>query len=410
MIAMLLACAALTGCMGGFYPGGTQWDPFASASGSPSLTEAAPTPEATEWSLPSNTEAPTETPTEAPTAAPSAPSGASVSPFMPKLGRLCDGPIFPEPAKYLVVSGESDIFYVYDNMGELVKTFHAVEDEYAWGYPGFFGEDGICENVRISTGDKVSGFSLFDDMIFTISWSDESWSCSLKSMMNGDFEELFTLDEEEGSLGNAGGVLHIDGNYLLLDRSVDWDEDIGEYLKINSDPKLLGPDGSFIRTVDLNRFNRIIGVYGGKYIMDGYLKDAEEGWWGDNIDVSLYTLDGEPVMQHVAPVYYSSYALDDEGNFGALYAANYLRDEDGNYRDKDLNVISELPENADDNPLRMRYGNLEFEDYHYYGWGGVYVGVKDADENWLFRIYNPKLASDHDNERWDDEITGDNDY
>ena len=415
LFALLLICGMLAACA--CTGTGSGWDPFAMLSQAPT---SAPTEAYTEAPTETPAEAPAQTPSgeptdePAPTREPAEPAAAD-NPLMPRLGRLCDGPIFPEPAKYLVVSGESDIFYVYNNMGELISTFHAVEDEYAWGYAGFFGEEGICENVRISTGEKLEPFSLFQDMILFTSWytDEHDWGDLLVRLCDEDFEEVFTR-ESTGlplRLGSAGGVLHIDGKYLVLDRGVDysnWTEGADNVI-YNSDPVLLDENGAFLRNVDPAPFERIFGVFGDKYIMGGSIKPGEYGYYLDEFKINIYDLDGQLIMEDVYPEVCSVFAIDDESYLGALYAAEYLEDSAGNFYDKDLIPVSELPEGARDNPTRMRYGNLEFDDYVYHGWGSVYVGVKDAEGNWLFRIYNPHLATDHDPENWDASITGDYD-
>ena len=160
------------------------------------------------------TEAPSEAPTEAPADAPTpeptetpepGPTQApDFSALVPQTGRLCDGPIFPEPGKYLVLSAGGALFLVYDNMGELIKTFSAVDDEYAFGYPGIYGEDGICKNVRISTGESVGWFSHFGDMVFTTNWVEEEdgkWTCYLEKMRDTDFNELFSLEAAPRTAG-----------------------------------------------------------------------------------------------------------------------------------------------------------------------------------------------------------------
>ena len=396
---------------------GVGWGPSA-------LVSPLPTAEATGLPFWTQTEAVTEAPTQAPTETPSEepaePSSEpkpapSDNPYLPKLGRLCEGPIFPEPAKYLVISGESDIFYVYDNMGELVNTFHAVEDEYAWGYPGFFGEEGICEGVRVSDGEVVPYFNLFQDMIFYTSWfyDETSWGDKLDRMCNEDFEELFTPGSSgrEISFGNAGGVIHIDGKYLILDRDYDWnDDDLSTQLVYNSEPMLLDSDGSFIGTLDPSPFGTIIGVFAQKYLIC-IPGNYAEPWkinetFYENYGCMLYTLDGTLVMEGLRPCANSYFVVDDEGGYGQLRSAEYMELPDGDWLDEDFNRITDHPKYAGANPVFQRYGNIQFEDI-YYSAGRVYAGVRNVEDgSWLFRIYNPKLATDHDNEHWDEDITG----
>ncbi|MBR4657909.1 MAG: hypothetical protein IKP26_01465 [Clostridia bacterium] len=392
---LLLCLASCCACVGqGVSPSG--FDPFGRSTHAPFFTPeatAAPETEAPATEAPA-TEAPA---TEAP--ATEAPAELTPNPFLPRIGRLCDGPIFPEPAKYLVISGESDNFYVYDNMGELIETFHAVEDDFAWGYAGFFGPEGICENVRIATGERVEPFDIFDDMVLRTSWysDDNSWGYKLTGLYNEDFGEVFSAESlgRELELGEAGGVLHVDGKYLVIGRRMDWDaDDDSDGLHYVAEPLLIDAEGRLTGTVDPAPFGRMFGVLGGKYLICSHSERFEPWELLDGYLCEIFTLDGQLVRQGVKPIAYSTYSADEELSAGMLIAANYVEDEQGNFYDADLEPVSELPADAAVNPVRERYGNLQFDDRDYYGWGNVYVGVKDSEGNWLFRIYNPKLASD----------------
>ncbi len=395
LLIMLLAFTALSACAC-MRPGGQPFaffTPLPTAEATEAPATEAPTTEAPSTEAPA-TEAPE---TEAP--ATEAPAELTPNPFLPRIGRLCDGPIFPEPAKYLVISGESDNFYVYDNMGELIKTFHAVEDDFAWGYAGFFGPEGICENVRIATGEQVEPFDIFDDMVLRTSWysDDNNWGYKLTGLYNEDFDEVFSAESlgRELDLGEAGGVLHVDGKYLVIGRRMDWEaDDDSDGLHYVAEPLLIDAEGRLAGTVDPAPFGRIFGVLGGKYLICSHSERSEPWELLDGYLCEIFTLDGQLVRQGVKPIAYSTYSADEELSAGMLIAANYVEDEQGNFYDADLEPVSELPADAAVNPVRERYGNLEFEDYEYYGWGNVFVGVKDAQGNWLFRIYNPKLASD----------------
>ncbi len=346
----------------------------------------------------SETETPSVDPTAAPTAAPTEVPAVTpdpnatplpVYPTPGAIGKLCEGPIFPEPVKYLVLKGESDHFYVYNNMGELIRSFSAVDDEYAFGWPGFFGEDGICENVRIATGETVEPFALFGDFILRTVWyDDEGWGIKLTSVMDCDFNELFSFDPDEApKLGECGGVLHIDGNYLVFGRKFDWNssEEKMDYLY---DPVLYDKHGNVLRTVDPEPFGKIYGVFGGKYIIGGTVKEGYEGYWYDEYDLSLFTLDGEVVMSDIRPEWSSSFCADDEMSQGILLSTDWLTDKNGVKRGADLNAVD---------------GNLdtymEERGLVAISWGTVYAGVRTTDGEWLFRIYDPRFASDSDAEK-----------
>ena len=361
------------------------------------------------------TEAVTEAPTAEPTEAPIVTQAPDFSGLIPQTGKLVEGPIFPDPAKYLVISGEGDIFYVYDNMGDLVRTFKGVEDEYSWGSPGFYGEDGICENVRISTGEVLPKFGVLGDIFIFFDCDWENGRFPLHGIADEDLNMLFSFtDEEAPDLGDEGGVLHIGDDYLVLCRGFDFAEG-GNWIKCF----LYDGTGTLIRSVDPAPFGRILGVFGGKYLICGAVKqEGEEDYfdWFDTSDCSLFTLDGEVVMEHVSPVSSSSFAVDDEIVRGMLITADYLEDAEGRAYDGDLNLIAELPEDrsAMRSPMYSRYGSLfsEMDDLGYYAevWrNDLYCGVRLLNEDgsrggWTFRIYNPKLVSDHDNDHrwWDD--------
>lgn len=361
----------------------------------------------------SETETPSADPTAAPTAAPTEVPAVTpdpnatplpVYPTPGAIGKLCEGPIFPEPVKYLVLKGESDHFYVYNNMGELIRSFSAVDDEYAFGWPGFFGEDGICENVRIATGETVEPFALFGDFILRTEWyDDEGWGVKLTSVMDCDFNELFSFDPDEApKLGECGGVLHIDGNYLVFGRKFDWNssEEKMDYLY---DPVLYDEHGNVLRTVDPEPFGKIYGVFGGKYIIGGTVKEGYEGYWYDEYDLSLFTLDGEVVMSDIRPEWSSSFCADDEMSQGILLSTDWLTDKNGVKRGADLNAVDEIPDITERDRLNLRYGNLdsymEERGLVAISWGTVYAGVRTTDGEWLFRIYDPRFASDSDAEK-----------
>ena len=356
----------------------------------PSAATCAPT------ALP--TQKPTEAPTDEPTAAP------TLAPFPTpgRTGRLTDGPIFPEPAKYLVISGESDLHYVYNNMGELVRIFRGMNGEYTWGGDGLYGERGISRDTWVATGEPTGSFTLFMDNFIT---TDADWEnfggYSLCKVYNADFEELFDM---KGSIhmGFAGGILDFGDRFLVLDRDMDWETGDMFY---NSDPLWLSKKGERLGTLDPSPFGKIVGVFGEKYIMGR----PSEGWDDDYYDapVNLYDLSGRLVREGVTVCNNAKYsALDDEVQYGMLASASVIK-YGGKCWDADFNEVGE-PDYDHWQPLRPgdeltgvdRYRTIWFEDIEY-AVTGVYAGVRTADGEWLFRIYRPDFASDHDNERWD---------
>ena len=66
---------------------------------------------------------------------------------------------------------------------------------------------------------------------------------------------------------------------------------------------------------------------------------------------------------------------------------------DGRVFDSELHELPELPGDAHSSFLKARYKWIELPETEFVV-NGAYVGTRDADGNWLFRIYNPKYASD----------------
>ena len=85
------------------------------------------------------------------------PTARPVFPTPGPVGVLTDGPIFSEPAKYLVIDGESDLHYVYDANGEFVCCFNA---EYS-DDPDYSSEAGLYtayQNLNVPSKDSVSRY------------------------------------------------------------------------------------------------------------------------------------------------------------------------------------------------------------------------------------------------------------
>ncbi|MBR0135202.1 MAG: hypothetical protein IJM18_03295 [Clostridia bacterium] len=341
------------------------------------------------------TEAPTPVPTETPVPT-ATPAPVYEFPDPIRMGRLVDGPIFPEPAKYLVMKGESDIFYVYDGMGELVRSFHAVESEYAWGSAGFYGEDGICQNVRVSTGEAVPYFCIFQDFILTVGSGlneNDELCWWLSGLYNADFEPIALYEPNELPLGCVGGVLRVGEYFIVLDRGFNAEglsDDKSIYY--NSEPILLDSAGNAIGTLDPSPFGVIAGVYGDKYVIGKSTTGEVDEHGNFEYVYSIYTLEGEMLMTNITPEFVDWFCCDEELWRGELRSSCYLKDGAGNCYDKELKNVSHMETGAR-NPLAQRYGMLFFED-HVYVPDLVYSGVQDGKGNWLFRVYNPSLASD----------------
>ena len=359
---------------------------------------------------------PTERMTESPTAEPTAvPTGKPTpeptekpdfSGLIPQTGRLCEGPIFPEPGKYLVLSAGGGLFLVFDNMGELIKTFNAVEDDSAFGSPGIYGEEGICEGVRISTGEDLGIFSHFDDIVLKTAWTEKKgkWKCSVTEVFDKDFNLLFSFDDaDEGCVGDDGGILHLGDDYLFLDRHCVYHGSKAPELVYNSPIRVFGSDGSRKADIDPKRFPRqIMGVLGGKYLICGSAEPQRDPYYfWESHELSIWDISGKMLMDNVMVSIRSTYTVEAEGGYGVLLAGDYLEDEHGFCYNSELEIVPEIPEGADIDPFYERYGVVNLPDVRVFDYDGyVFSGVMDMDGKWLFRIYNPKFASDNIPNPW----------
>lgn len=392
-------------------------------------TTAAPTEKPTA----APTEAPTAEPTEAPMAAPSgrptAPADAGEMPSFPgavQLGNLIGGPLFDEPVKYFVIRGESDMHYVYDRFGELVVVLNSELYEDSSAPWGFYGEHGAPFGYSIERGEQLPSGWLFGDMSLNISWhewhdddGERHSSLFLDGISDYRYENEISMNDAPEhtvrgyneyneavvetirayKLGWAGSVLHIDGKYLILERETWYNDEKDMFDVRTKGATLLDESGAMIGHPDFSVFGEIRGVFGGRYIIGEQPLDEEE-WTEDeygnirNTVKNLYTLSGELVASRVVPHQYDGFALDSEDYYGYVILANYYSDENGQCFDKELNPIdkptdlqihSERPGSIY-SPIELENRRLEI--------GSVYVGIKDGEGNWLFKIYNPELASD----------------
>ncbi|MBR0155992.1 MAG: hypothetical protein IJM20_00535 [Clostridia bacterium] len=347
-------------------------------------------------------------PTPEPTATPEpTPRPRPTYPAAPKLGKLIDGPLFEEPIKYFVIDGESSLHYVYDAMGELVCTFSAPDYENIWG-SGFFGEYGRPYDFDLHTMQQCEHYEFFEDFAFKLDYreadNDYGWASYLVEIRDADLENPIDLSNRDIEIGYLGSVLHIEGKYLVIKGSYE-DMAPGEAgWHIDSEAILIDADGSIVGSVDPDAFGEIQGVFAGKYIIGRRPKeDPDPEDWEPNV-YSIYTLGGELVMDDVKPITNSSYCPDDEIWESSVWSADYLTDADGVCYNGELEPLAKTPEDAATNAMLVKYGPIwTGSELRLYS-NGVFYGICDEDWNWLFRIYNPRLASDYNNQRdWEAE-------
>ena len=361
---------------------------------------AAPTEEATLVPTESPTLAPTESPTLAPTEAP------DFSALIPKTGRLVDGPIFPEPIKYLVLSGDSSMHYVFNSMGEFLYSFAAIEyDSREYG-TGMFTEDGICCWHRLSDNTVVEPFVVFDNMVMYLDWDYDEFGDTwyvLKKICDRDLNNPIEFKNNEITFGYLGGILEFEDGYLVVDR-----EDNAffyDYGPPSCTVTQYDKDFNRVSTLDADKFGLVTGVYGGKYIIGMRIMTVKDeyGYYYDEYVYSVYTFEGELLMDDVEFMARDTYVPDDELWFSRYIAADYLTDKDGRHFDKELNQIDELPDREAYTEYlylqqKQYFCAYDFAGYSVQCWGGAYAGIKDKDGNWTFRIYKPSYAEDHNND------------
>lgn len=423
IFALALALLVSSACVPNVKPQNTP-APTAQATAAP--TEK-PTAVPTEEPTAALTETPTAEPTEAPTAEP---TPALVFPTPGRMGKLIDGPLFDEPAAYFVLEGESDLKYVFDRFGELVTVINAAEyEEPNWSqHPAFYTEHGMPYGYSIERGEWMPPYRFFDNMAITISQSsylnengERDFSFFItdikddrleKTILMDNAPEFVFVDGEENTrtqrafkIGWAGGILHVDGVYLVYEATMENYGEEGQTLAYR-ECLMLDEEGNRIGEIDLSVFGRVRGVFGGKYIIGERYLDESERYEDSNgytvySETDLYTLDGELVMRKVRPYSTGGFVVDEELYFGSIYTARFLNDENGTFYDKDLNPIPEPDEDelhVDPEKFTRNYFALQINDRQIVSGNGVYAGIKDGEGNWLFKIYNPAGASDSQNE------------
>ena len=398
---------------------------------------AAPTDKPTAAPTDAPTAEPTEEPTPKPTGRPAAPPNVGEMPSFPgavQLGNLIGGELFPEPGMYFVLNGESDLKYVYDRFGELVTTFGAADNEYShWDGTGIYGVHGAPFGYSIERDEMLPNYQRFGDILIqTEYWEyidengEESSSHFITDIKKIDFEDSDLMkaaseytfvkttyvgnerkDEEIAQrafkVDYAGAIVKIDGKYLILDRRIAFGSDAPVLSLQTNSALLVSESGEVLGELDTSPFGRIDGVFGGKYIIGAQLVPEGEqrvdgGFSFDRIN--LYTLSGELVMERVWPLYYQRYHPEHELYITTGYA-DHLQTIDGSFYNAELERIDEpTPQERYGGERADIYGALRMAD-RFVEQSELYTGIKDGDGNWLFRIYRPRFANDHNNpELW----------
>lgn len=331
------------------------------------------------------------------TAKPAEPSH-STFPASGRLGNLIGGEIFPEPAKYLVLKGEGDLYYIYDRMGEFVTVCTG----YGY-YSGFYGEDGIVGNFSLSLMKHMDEYRDFGQLMLHIV-DDE-----LIDFFDCYTDKTVELKSRGLRIGSAGGVLPFDGKYLVLEAYHDRNPRYGRCCWLDENGEIIGE-------FDPEPFGRIRGVYGGKYIIAVPRYMARED---EHFNMTIHSLSGEVLLTNIeaagAAVFYmmqEGEVIDDPVFDRRLIIADHAYTENERWYDRELEPMSVTPQDAYELDCVRMHNSIELEDRFVIGdnsvnaysllfWAEstpepirIYVGVKDGAGNWLFKIFNPALAND----------------
>lgn len=336
---------------------------------------------------------------EANTAEPSQP----VFPASGRIGNLIGSEIFPEPAKYLVLKGEGDLYYIYDNMGELVTVCAG------YGYlSGFYGEDGIVGNFSLRLMQNMDDWQTFGQLMLHIV-DDE-----LIEFLDCYTDKTVQVKSQGLSIGEYGGVLPFENGYLVLEAYDDYSDEYGQYLRY-ARCVWMDENGNITGEFDPSPFGQIRGVYGAKHIMAVNKGEAYEA--EGHFKTKIYSLSGELLLEDIEPASAAVYYIGGRALQGREYECrlmldNYAFTENERWYDSDLNPMQIPPEDPYDvEYVRMRrsielegrivIGDNSVNAYSSLVWQEstpepvrIYVGVKDGEGNWLFKIFNPALASD----------------
>lgn len=378
---------------------------------------AAPTEKPTDGPTTAPTAAPSEDPSGAPTAEPTAPlAPAVVFPTPGRLGNLVNGgSVLPEGMAYFVLDGESDIHYVYDRFGELLTTFTAPSDDFnCWSdSAGIYGEYGVPYGYCIKRGEMMPEDIIdFANRLFEYRkiWDEEDeyseyaeyhgfvWT----AFWDKKLERRIEFDRPMG-FGFGAGILPVDDKLILIaDRNA---EENGEQVAI-TEAIMLDENGKVIGDFDPEPFggiDMIEGVFADRYLLikaddESHPLELDGDWpWYRKYD--LYSLSGECVMRDCWLDPQDRFFYWDGCGRGLIYA-NCFINRQGEVYGSDLSVRYTVPDGTDLHSFDITTSENDSIFCIYYRCGytvdqeGIYAGVKDEAGNWVFKIYNPKLASD----------------
>ncbi len=387
---------------------------------------AAPTENPTDGPTAAPTAAPTEEPTESPTAEPTEAHTAEPTvtpteepiafPTPSRLGNLVNGEaVLPEGMAYFVLDGESDIHYVYDRFGELKATFTAPSDDFnCWSdSAGIYGEYGVPYGYCIKRGEMMpENIIRFANRLFEYRkiWEEEDeyseyaeyYGFVLTAFWDKKLERRIEFDKPMG-FGFGASILPVEDKLILIaDRDV---EENGEQVSY-TEAIMLDENGEVIGDFDPAPFggiDMIEGVFADRYLLikaddEAHPLELDSDWpWYRKYD--LYSLSGECVMRDCW--------LDPQDRFSywdglgrLLIYANCFINRQGEVFDGDLNLLYTVPDGTDLHIFDITTSENDSIFGRYYRCGytvdqqGVYAGVKDEEGSWVFKIYNPRLASD----------------
>lgn len=359
------------------------------------------------------------TPTDAPTGAPTAePTHAQLFPTPGRMGNLVNGEsVLPEGMEYFVLDGESDIRYVYDRFGELVTAFRARADFNCWSNSaGIYGEYGVPYGYSIKRGEMMPEDCIsFANRVFEFKkiWEEEEgysdfseyYGFVVTAMWDEKLERRIVLEPDRLiGLGGRGGIIPLDGRIIVIAERVS--EQNGEQTSV-TEGRVLDENGEVIGEFDpapFGGFDKIEGVLGKKYLLVNAGDERhpmESGDWSSYQKCDVYTLSGECVMTDCwasADPWGRFHYWDGLGR-GFIYSERCVT-RHGEVLDGELNALFTLEEGTDLKEAEIASYECGSILQAYYRCpytvvqNGVYAGVKDEKGNWVFRIYDPRLAND----------------
>lgn len=358
----------------------------------PDPSEAAHTaaPTETVTAAPADTPAPTVTPepTTAPTETPI--PTPTPNPFLPpQLGNLIGGPILPEPYKYFVLKGEGDLFYVYDTMGELIKIIADGGYYYDRSPVGIYSEYGMIGQFSFKLMDSIENYDRVADFVLHLEDGE------LIEIMDAYYENPIPIKQNGLGLGKHGGVLRIDGKYLLLEAEYNAETGKMDYGRCI----WLDDSGTVVGEFDPAPFGVIRGVLAEKYLIceDSIRENSE-------FSCKVVTLDGEVLISDIEPVtdgwFWHDYeeALRGIGWYCISFDCVKVGEKAWCRLDRYGRFVpcEEYPNHSyypDITTDPVKVSGFQLITDHGYGAPGVYAGIKRGG-NWLFKIYDPSLVSD----------------